>query len=82
VVKTKEDYEKCALSDPHVRRGTVEILQYFRVRAGVFASAHGRPDGMPGRIIGARAKRLQGRKDSEERDAAGRGVREDLRFEI
>jgi hypothetical protein len=32
--------------------------QCFRVRAGVFASAHGRPDGMPGRIIGARAKAL------------------------
>ena len=30
------------------------------MRAGVFASAHGRPDGMPGRIIGARAKGLPG----------------------
>jgi hypothetical protein len=28
----------------------------FRVRADVFASAHGRPDGMPGRGVGARAK--------------------------
>src|SRR5580692_7204871 len=35
--------------------------QCFRVRADVFASAHGRPDGMPGRIIGARAKGLPGR---------------------
>jgi hypothetical protein len=35
-----------------------EKRQCFRVRADVFASAHGRPDGMPGRIVGARAKAL------------------------
>ena len=34
--------------------------QRFRVRAGVFARAHGRPDGMPGRSSGARAKGLSG----------------------
>jgi len=33
-------------------------MQCFRVRAGVFASAHGRPNGVPGRIVGARAKAL------------------------
>ena len=37
-----------------------EGRQCFRVRADVFASAHGRPDGMPGRIVGARAKVLPG----------------------
>lgn len=37
-------------------------LQCFRVRAGVFASAHGRPNGVPGRIIGARAKTLRKRE--------------------
>jgi hypothetical protein len=50
------------------------ILQRFRVRAGVFASAHGRPDGMPGRIIGARAKGLRGRTGREDlRIEMGRG---------
>src|SRR5580692_2618128 len=37
-----------------------EKSQCFRVRADVFASAHGRPDGVPGRIVGARAKGLRG----------------------
>jgi hypothetical protein len=30
----------------------------FRVRADAFSSAHGRPNGMPGRGVGARAKTL------------------------
>ncbi len=33
--------------------------QCFRVRAEVFASAHGRPYGMPGWSFGARAKGLE-----------------------
>jgi len=71
--------EKWTLSDVCVRGGDRGKLQCFRVRAGVFASAHGRPDGVPGRIIGARAKGLRWR---------GRAVRdenqrkEDSRFEI
>jgi hypothetical protein len=52
-------FEKSTLSDLRVQRGKCGKWQCFRVRAGVFASAHGRPDGMPGRIIGARAKTLQ-----------------------
>jgi len=56
--------EKWTLSDSRVLGGDEEKLQCFRVRAGVFASAHGRPDGMPGRSIGARAKTLRGRKGS------------------
>jgi len=54
--------EKCTLSDLGVWRANREKTQCFRVRADVFASAHGRPDGMPGRIIGARAKALPARK--------------------
>jgi hypothetical protein len=48
----------CALWDTLIRRGGRKKTQCFRVRAGVFARAHGRPDGMPGRSIGARAKAL------------------------
>jgi hypothetical protein len=47
------------LSDPDDRLGNGEKTQCFRARAGVFASAHGRPNGVPGRIIGARAKALR-----------------------
>jgi len=54
----KERHKKWTLSDSYARRGDSEKLQCFRVRAGVFASAHGRLNGVPGRIIGARAKRL------------------------
>ena len=81
-IGTKEHHEKCALSDPHVRRGGGETWQCFRVRAGVFARAHGRPNGMPGRIIGARAKRLRSREGSELRDESPRDEREDLKLEI
>ena len=63
--------EKWTLSDLGVRRGDGPKLQCFRVRAGVFASAHGRPDGMPGRSIGARAKALQWRG----RVGGGRGLK-------
>ena len=31
-------------------------MRNFPARAGLFASAHGRPDGVPGRIAGARGK--------------------------
>jgi hypothetical protein len=57
--------------------------QCFRVRAGVFASAHGRPDGMPGRIIGARAKALAwaGRKWRVPWRVAGADGKK-LKFEI
>ena len=51
----------CALWDTSIRRGGRKKTECFRVRAGVFASAHGRPNGVPGRIIGARAKTLRGR---------------------
>src|ERR1700688_1894872 len=54
--------EKWTLSDSEVWRANREKTQCFRVRADVFASAHGRPDGMPGRIIGARAKGLRRRE--------------------
>jgi hypothetical protein len=33
--------------------------QNFPARAGFFARAHGRPDGVPGRIAGARGKILR-----------------------
>lgn len=46
------------LSDAGLHGGHAEKRQCFRVRAGVFARAHGRPDGVPGRIAGARAKGL------------------------
>jgi hypothetical protein len=62
--------------------GNSEISQCFRVRAGVFARAHGRPNGMPGRIIGARAKRLRWSERSEGQDEPGRVGREDLKLEI
>src|ERR1700722_7407720 len=57
--------EKCTLSDLGVWRANREKTQCFRVRADVFASAHGRPDGMPGRIIGARESTAgeEGRED-------------------
>jgi hypothetical protein len=64
-------FEEWTLSDLGVRRGDRAKLQCFRVRAGVFASAHGRPDGMPGRNIGARAKALQWRG----REAGGRALK-------
>ena len=31
-------------------------MRNFPARAGLFASAHGRPDGVPGRMAGARGK--------------------------
>ena len=70
---------KITLSDSRVGRGDREKSQCFRVRADVFASAHGRPDGMPGRIIGARAKglRWRGRAVCDESER-----KEDFRFEI
>ena len=45
--------------------GNQKKTQCFRVRADVFASAHGRPDGMPGRDIGARAKALREKQASK-----------------
>jgi hypothetical protein len=57
-------------------------LQCFRVRAGVFASAHGRPNGVPGRIIGARAKTLRQRESSIGGIEHGRDGRVDLKLQI
>jgi hypothetical protein len=50
----------------------VKNMQCFRVRAAVFASAHGRPNGMPGRSIGARAKALRSRDKGEHFEAEAR----------
>jgi hypothetical protein len=47
------------LSDAGMNDGSGEMLQGFRVRAGALASVHGRPDGVPGRSAGARAKALR-----------------------
>jgi hypothetical protein len=55
---------KYTLSDSLICVGGREKAQCFRVRAGVFASAHGRPNGVPRRIIGARAKTLLWREGS------------------
>jgi hypothetical protein len=66
-------FEKATLSDLGVQRGNRKKWQCFRVRAGVFASAHGRPNGVPGRIIGARAKTLQGRSGKLEMNSCRRG---------
>src|SRR5580693_4753283 len=77
----KKVARSCALSDLRFRSRDRKKSQCFRVRAGVFASAHGRPDGMPGRIIGARAKALPETKGDwwfVTRVAGGVG---DLRFE-
>jgi hypothetical protein len=63
------------LSDSRIWRGDREKSQCFRVRADVFASAHGRPDGMPGRIIGARAKRLRWREGCSGLQEEWRGLR-------
>src|ERR1700688_1089276 len=71
---------KLTLSDSRVGRGDREKSQCFRVRAGVFASAHGRPNGMPGRIIGARAKRLRRREGGSGLQGEWRGGRG--KFEI
>ena len=51
-------FENSTLSDSGLQTEKRKKWQCFRVRAGVFASAHGRPNGVPGRIIGARAKTL------------------------
>jgi len=46
--------------------GLTQVLpQVFLARAGFFATAHGRPDGVPGRIPGAREKSL--RRDYQRR---------------
>jgi hypothetical protein len=60
------------LSDLRFPRGDQRERQCFRVRAGAFASAHGRPNDVPGRIAGARAKTLR-RKESA---GNGRGALE------
>ena len=54
--------------------------QTFPARAGCFARAHGRPDGVPGRIIGARerAAMRQGRFAMKVRGE----MISDVRFEI
>jgi hypothetical protein len=46
----------------------------FRVRADAFSSAHGRPNGMPGRGVGARAKTLpRGGAGAARNEGAHRG---------
>jgi hypothetical protein len=71
---------RLTLSDFGVRRNPRD-LQCFRMRAGEFAIAQGRLNGMPGRITGARAKGLPLGKQREV-SQAGESENGDLRFEI
>ena len=49
----------CPLSDIAFHGAVFNKAHTFPARAGLFARVHGRPDGVPGGILGARAKSLR-----------------------
>ncbi len=49
----------CPLSDIASHGAVFNKTHTFPARAGLFARVHGRPDGVPGGILGARAKSLR-----------------------